>query len=190
MSASQSSAAPGNQPTVVQQTTVIQVGTHKSVGLAVLLAFLFGPLGMLYATVPGAIAMFVLGLLIVIPTAGIGLLFTWLVGIIWAGAAASSHNKGLGMAAQSVVASTPHSPAAWHRDPDGSDRLRYWDGQSWTEHYSEGAEGAGNGQAAQLEAATTEDDPMDEVKCESCDEQIVAGQRFCGSCGAPRPASA
>lgn len=44
MSASQQPAAPSNQPTVVQQTTVIQVGSHKSVGTAVILGLLFGPL--------------------------------------------------------------------------------------------------------------------------------------------------
>jgi hypothetical protein len=30
--------------------------------------------------------------------------------------------------------------AGWYRDPDGvRDRLRYWDGQQWTQHYHETA---------------------------------------------------
>lgn len=188
MNASQPFAAPSSQPTVVQQTTVIQVGTHKSVGLAILLAFLFGPLGMLYATVPGAIVMFVLGLLILVPTAGVGLLFTWLVGIVWAGAAASSHNKGLGVATQSVAAPVAQSPAGWHPDPDGGDRLRYWDGQRWTEHYSEGPGEADEKEPAQLEVTSSEASVA--VECESCGEQIAAEHRFCAACGAARPAIA
>jgi len=34
-----------------------------------------------------------------------------------------------------AVAAAPAShPAGWHRDPHGRARLRYWDGQAWTEH--------------------------------------------------------
>jgi Protein of unknown function (DUF2510) len=189
MNASQPPVAPSNQPSVVQQTTVIQVGSQKSVGLAVLLALFFGPLGMLYATVAGALVMLVVDLLVSVVTLGLGLLLTIPLGAIWAGAAASSHNKGLGVATQSVAGAAAQSPAGWHPDPDGGGRLRYWDGQRWTEHYSDNPDGAEEKEPAQLVAASTVDGPMDEVKCESCDEQIVAGHRFCGSCGAPRPAS-
>lgn len=30
--------------------------------------------------------------------------------------------------------STPHTPAGWYSDPDGSGGQRYWDGHTWTEH--------------------------------------------------------
>lgn len=30
---------------------------------------------------------------------------------------------------------TSNPPAAWHPDPAGTHRLRWWDGQQWTEHY-------------------------------------------------------
>ena len=30
--------------------------------------------------------------------------------------------------------STPASPPAWHPDPHGQHRLRYWDGSTWTDH--------------------------------------------------------
>ncbi|GJF08033.1 hypothetical protein NGTWS1803_11020 [Mycolicibacterium cyprinidarum] len=29
---------------------------------------------------------------------------------------------------------TPHAPAGWYADPDGSGGQRYWDGHRWTEH--------------------------------------------------------
>lgn len=34
-------------------------------------------------------------------------------------------------------AAVPTSPPAWHPDPLGQHRLRYWDGTSWTEHTSD-----------------------------------------------------
>jgi len=81
-----------------QAAHVSAVGT-KSPWLAALLAGLFGPLGMLYATVPGALVMFCANLVIVILgvlTLGLGLLlgfFTWVGGIIWAYSAANDHNQ-------------------------------------------------------------------------------------------------
>ncbi|WP_446666055.1 phospholipid scramblase-related protein [Flexivirga sp. B27] len=30
---------------------------------------------------------------------------------------------------------TSNPPAAWYNDPAGSNQLRWWDGQQWTEHY-------------------------------------------------------
>jgi resuscitation-promoting factor RpfB len=38
--------------------------------------------------------------------------------------------------------STPHFPG-WHPDPDQSGRERLWDGQAWTQHLREAAEGSG-----------------------------------------------
>src|SRR5688572_9038243 len=31
---------------------------------------------------------------------------------------------------------TPQPPAAWYADPNDASRLRYRDGESWTEHYA------------------------------------------------------
>lgn len=67
----------------------------KSVGGAVLLALLFGPLGMFYATVPGALIMLLISIVIVPATLGAGLLVILPVCMIWAGASASSHNDRL-----------------------------------------------------------------------------------------------
>jgi hypothetical protein len=123
--------------TMVQQTTVIQTASRKSVGLAVFLAFIFGPLGMLYATVGGALVMLAVDLLVGIATLGLGLIVTTPIAAVWAGLAAASHNKSLGAAVQSNATSVSQSPAAWHPDPDRADRQRYWDGQRWTDHYAD-----------------------------------------------------
>ncbi len=204
------SAGHAPAPTAVQQTTVIQVANQKSVAGAVLLALFFGPLGMLYATVPGAFVMFVINLIVGIPTLGLGLLVTVPIGAIWAGVSASSHNQGLGtMSAQAfapaptlVSAPPPGAPAAWHPDPDGRGRLRYWDGMTWTDHYADDpherteaqpseqlteaaaalppvvAEGGGV-RHFDLGAVLKEQDPF----CESCGEKMAEGDEFCSACG-------
>jgi hypothetical protein len=74
---------------------VVIVGERKSVGLSILLSFFFGPLGMLYSTVQGAMVMFLVTVLVAAFTFGIGLFVTWPVGVIWAASAASEHNRRL-----------------------------------------------------------------------------------------------
>lgn len=79
-------------------TTVVNVAPPKSVGLAVLLTLLFGPLGMLYSTVSGAVVMF--GVMLVgsvfVGAATLGLALplwvtmVWMVSMIWGGVAASN----------------------------------------------------------------------------------------------------
>jgi hypothetical protein len=78
-----------------QQTKVVIVQSPKSVGVAIILTFFFGPLGMFYATVKGAIIMMVVSLVVGIFTLGFGLLLTWPACIIWGAMAASAHNKKL-----------------------------------------------------------------------------------------------
>ena len=150
-------------PAVVQQTTVIHVGNRKSVAGAVLLAFFFGPLGMIYSTVTGALVMFFVNILVAIPTLGLGLFLTIPLGAVWAGISAHNHNENLG-ATQAVTSSAATAanaaPAGWHRDPEGSDRLRYWDGVRWTDSYASTSDGegptspAGEDSAPALVAAT------------------------------------
>lgn len=65
----------------------------KSVGLAIVLTFFFGPIGMLYSTILGAITMLVVNIAALLLTAGLGLIVTWPVGIVWSALAAASHNK-------------------------------------------------------------------------------------------------
>lgn len=81
--------APQPQPS----TQVIVIGSRKSVGTAVLLAIFFGPLGMLYSTVGGAVVMFFVNLFVGLATMGFGLLLTWPVCVLWAASAASEHNR-------------------------------------------------------------------------------------------------
>lgn len=66
---------------------------QKSTGIALLLSFLFGPLGMLYATVMGGIIMFVISIPVMLFTGGLGLMLTIPLGMVWSAAAVSSHNK-------------------------------------------------------------------------------------------------
>ena len=74
--------------------TVIAVPT-KSMGIAIILTILFGPLGMLYATIPGAIVMFILKLLAFVLTAGLGLILLWPIAVVWSAMAVKSHNDRL-----------------------------------------------------------------------------------------------
>ena len=78
------------------QQTVVIVGKQKRVGVAFLLAFLFGPLGLLYASVVGGIVMIIVSGLVAIVTLGFGLLITWPVCIIWAALATKNYNNNLG----------------------------------------------------------------------------------------------
>ena len=82
----------GEQAAVNHYVTVLPT---KSVGLAVLLSFLFGPLGMLYTTVAGAAVMFCVNLVVGLFTYGLGLFLTWPICVIWAASAANAHNTQL-----------------------------------------------------------------------------------------------
>ena len=78
-----------------QKQTVI-VKTEKSMGVTILLTILFGPLGMFYSTVTGAIVMIIVSGLVALFTLGLGLLITWPVCIIWAAVKTNKYNKNLG----------------------------------------------------------------------------------------------
>lgn len=84
-----------NQTNAPQQQTIIVVGRPKSVAVAFVLAFFFGPIGLLYASVAGGIIMMVLGVIIGIFTLGIGLIVAWVASVIWAVVAANMANKKL-----------------------------------------------------------------------------------------------
>lgn len=70
----------------------VVVVDRKSIGLAFLLTLVFGPLGMLYTTVVGAIVMLVVSAVVGAITAGIGLVVTWPICVLWACVAAARHN--------------------------------------------------------------------------------------------------
>ncbi len=75
--------------------SVIVVASTKSMGVGIILALLFGPLGLLYSSVLAAIVMFVITIVVAIFTMGIGLLFTNPICAIWAAVAVNTHNKNL-----------------------------------------------------------------------------------------------
>jgi hypothetical protein len=79
-----------NQPgqvTVVTQT--------KNMGVAIILTVLFGPLGMFYSTIVGAVVMFILSAIVGLLTVGLGLIVMWPICVIWAAIATSNYNKKL-----------------------------------------------------------------------------------------------
>lgn len=88
-------AQPYYQP--LQQVQVNQISVaprqEKSVAVALVLTFFFGPLGMLYSTVVGAIVMFFANLILGTLTFGLFLLISWPIQMIWAGVAASETRK-------------------------------------------------------------------------------------------------
>lgn len=84
-------------PPVVQQTVIVMGQNKKSVVAAFLLTFFFGPLGLLYASIPGGIIMFILDIPVAIFTLGFGLIFTNLICVAWALIAVNNHNKRLNM---------------------------------------------------------------------------------------------
>ena len=62
---------------------------QKSVVLSLVLTFFFGPFGMLYSTVIGAIVMLVLYVAIGIPTLGWGIAVLHPIAMVWGAVAAS-----------------------------------------------------------------------------------------------------
>jgi hypothetical protein len=65
----------------------------KSVVLALVLTFFFGPLGLLYASIPGAVALTLLAAAGVVPTFGFVLVFVWPASMVWAVIAASAKHR-------------------------------------------------------------------------------------------------
>lgn len=80
---------------VSQQPQRIVVLPMKSSGLAIFLGVLFGPLGLLYSTVTGAIVMFIVNIGIGLITLGFGMILTWPICGVWAYMATKSYNEKL-----------------------------------------------------------------------------------------------
>ncbi len=73
-------------------TNNVVVAQPKSTLLAFLLALLFGPLGLLYVSVVGAVVLLLLGLFTA-PVMGVfGVPFVWLASVVWAIFAAATSN--------------------------------------------------------------------------------------------------
>lgn len=78
---------------IVEKNTVVIVKNNKSVGVSLLLTFLFRPFGMLYSTVLGAILMVIISAIVAFFTLGFGLLVTWPICMIWGALAVIIHNN-------------------------------------------------------------------------------------------------
>lgn len=65
----------------------------KSVALALVLTFFLGPLGLVYVSVWGAVALVLLAAAGVVPTMGFVLIFVWPASMVWAAIAASRQHK-------------------------------------------------------------------------------------------------
>ena len=78
----------GRPPVIIAQAP-------KSMGIAILLTVLVGPLGLLYSTVKGGIIMIVVGFVVGFLTLGLGALITWPVAIVWAYIATKKYNEQL-----------------------------------------------------------------------------------------------
>ncbi|SEB77110.1 hypothetical protein SAMN05443244_1795 [Terriglobus roseus] len=69
------------------------MANRKSVLLSLVLTFFFGPFGMLYSTVPGALIMLVLYVALGIPTLGWAIAVLHPIAMIWGAIAADRANR-------------------------------------------------------------------------------------------------
>ena len=94
-------AAPGMQggPTVIHETKVVVVGEKKSMILALVLTFFFGPLGLFYASTVGGIIMCIITVIVGLLTFLFGAVGTWPVCMAWAAYAVYKRNKAIDDAA-------------------------------------------------------------------------------------------
>lgn len=81
------------KPWLMNANKPIVVVSTKSPGIAILLTILFGPIGMFYSTIPGAIIMCLVSLVVGVLTLGVGLVLIWPICILWAALAARAYNK-------------------------------------------------------------------------------------------------
>jgi hypothetical protein len=65
----------------------------KSVGAALVLTFLFGPLGILYVSILWAVVFIVLAIVVAVLTLGLGLLLVWPASMILAAVMASNRHS-------------------------------------------------------------------------------------------------
>jgi len=88
-----------------QPPQVIIAVAPKNLGLAIALSFLFGPLGLLYASVMGAVVMFFVNLAAIFLTFGFGLFLTWPACVVWAVIATNNYNQKLAQGYQPPLGS-------------------------------------------------------------------------------------
>jgi hypothetical protein len=110
----------------ISNTTVIvgaHMRPHKSMGVALLLAAAFGPLGLLYASVTGGIIMLVVDLIVAVVTLGFGLIFMWPIPIIWAAVAINRERErqALAVSHSTVAGAVSDGGSGQNTPPDVSE---------------------------------------------------------------------
>lgn len=79
---------------MTQQTSrTVIVAQKKGMGVALILSILFGPLGLLYASVLGGILLMILAVVGGFFTLGVGAIVAWVLSPIWAIFAVLGHNR-------------------------------------------------------------------------------------------------
>ncbi len=89
-------------PSMQQQVNISIHQQPKSVGISLLLTFLFGPLGMLYSTVSGGLIMLAVSILLAIFTFGFSVFITQPICMVWGAIAADNENKKTLISAQTI----------------------------------------------------------------------------------------
>lgn len=81
-----------------------------------------------------------------------------------------------------VAMDAPQAPPGWHTDPQNPSQLRYWDGQSWTEHT---APVDAPPPPVAPKTAPGEDEETDEetIECAYCTRSISSVALRCEHCG-------
>lgn len=82
-----------NQNVEQPRQNIVVVGNQKSAGVAAILALLFGPFGLFYASALGGIVMLIISVVVAFISFGIGLIFTNIICVIWAIIAVNNSNK-------------------------------------------------------------------------------------------------
>lgn len=77
-----------NQPNTAQPVNIILPRQTKSIWAAFFLTLLFGPIGLLYASIAGGIILSIVAILLGLISFGVGALIAWPLSIIWAVTAA------------------------------------------------------------------------------------------------------
>lgn len=158
-------------PGVVVQTNVVAPSyavppQRKSAGLAFVLTFFFGPLGMFYSTVNGAVIMTVLTFVLVPLTLGLAWLVLWPVSIIWGIVACENHNREL-VHTSAFPPPTPQVTTFHAAPPIAPVGLPQRNSADWTPP----------------PVAETVPAASHIARCLNCEANVTAGARFCAHCG-------
>lgn len=89
-------------PSMQQQVNINIQHQSKSVGISLILTFLFGLLGMLYSTVSGGLIMLAVSVLLAIFTFGFSVFITQPICMVWGAIAADNENKKSKLSAQTI----------------------------------------------------------------------------------------